>query len=179
MKRNKELQISKHLSLPSDAITRRIAWVGTIGSGKSYGAMKFAELLYWLGAQFVVLDPVGGWYGLRLAKDGKSAGISIPIFGGQHGDIPIDASQGALIADLIVDKKISAIIDVSEFEYDTDKARFADAFARRFFFRKKSNKSAVHLFLEEGQEFVPQNIEHGEEKMLHAFNRIWKIGRNQ
>jgi hypothetical protein len=178
MKRNKELQISKHLSLPSDAITRRIAWVGTIGSGKSYGAMKFAELLYWLGAQFVVLDPVGGWYGLRLAKDGKSAGISIPIFGGQHGDIPIDASQGALIADLIVDKKISAIIDVSEFEYDTDKARFADAFARRFFFRKKSNKSAVHLFLEEGQEFVPQNIEHGEEKMLHAFNRIWKIGRN-
>ncbi len=38
--------------------------------------------------------------------------------------------------------------------------------------------SAVHLFLEECQEFVPQNPQKGEEQMLHAFVRMQKLGRN-
>jgi len=45
---------------------------------------------------------------------------------------------------------------MSQFESDADKARFAQAFADRFFFRKKAAPSAVHLFIEEAQEFVPQ-----------------------
>jgi DNA helicase HerA-like ATPase len=36
----------------------------------------------------------------------------------------------------------------------------------------------VHLFLEECQEFVPQNPQRGEERMLHAFIRMQKLGRN-
>ncbi len=82
------------------------------------------------------------------------------------------------MATLIVDKTLSAIIDVSQFESDADKARFATAFADRFFFRKKAQPSAVHLFIEECQEFVPQNPQRGEERMLHAFIRMQKLGRN-
>jgi len=48
----------------------------------------------------------------------------------------------------------------------------------RFFFRKKQSPSAVHLFLEECQEFIPQNTMRGEEHMLHAFTRLQKLGRN-
>lgn len=174
----KLIHISEALSLPLDATTQAIAWLGRRGSGKSYGSTKLAELLFDEGAQFVAIDPVGIWYGLRLGKDGKSKGLDIPIFGGLHGDIPLEASGGALIADVIVGRNISAVLDVSQFEHDADKAKFATAFADRFFFLKKSSPSAVHVFVEEAQEFIPQNIPKGEERMLHAWQRMIRLGRN-
>lgn len=165
--------------MPVESTTQKFAWLGVTGSGKTYGASKFSEQLWEHNAQFVVLDPVGVWYGLRLAKDGKKPStINIPIFGGLHGDVPLEPTGGELIANLIVDKGLSCIIDVSQFEHDTDKARFAKDFANRLFFRKKSAPSAIHLFLEECQEFVPQNPQRGEEQMLHAFIRMQKLGRN-
>lgn len=173
------LKLSKEISLPTNIATQKLAWLGTTGSGKTYGASKLAELFWQIGAQFIVIDPVGVWYGLRLAKDGKKpSDIKIPIFGGLHGDVPLEASGGELMANLVVDKGLSCVLDVSQFESDADKARFASAFADRFFFRKKAAPSAVHLFLEECQEFVPQNPQRGEERMLHAFIRMQKLGRN-
>lgn len=173
------LRLSRNLSLPLESVTQKFAWLGVTGSGKTYGASKLAELLWHEGAQFVVLDPVGVWYGLRLAKNGKRpSAINLPIFGGLHGDVPLEPTSGVMVANLIVDKSLSAIIDVSQFESDTQKARFAMDFAERFFFRKKAAPAAVHLFLEECQEFVPQNPQKGEERMLHAFIRMQKLGRN-
>ncbi len=173
------LKIAKELSLPLNAVTQKLAWLGTTGSGKTYGASKFIELIHYAGAQYIILDPVGVWYGLRLKADGKTpSDIDIPIFGGLHGDVPLEPTAGALIANLIVDRGISAIIDVSQFESDAQKARFARDFGDKFFFRKKAAPSAVHLLLEEAQEFVPQNPEAEEKHMLHAFVRIQKLGRN-
>jgi hypothetical protein len=143
----KNLEISSTLSLPIDAVTQKLAMLGRTGSGKSYAATKLAEEMLDAGAQIVALDPVGIWYGLRT-------GYSIPVFGGLHGDIPLEVGGGALIADLIVDRRISAVVDVSQFESDADKARFARDFAARFYFRQKQKPSPVHLFLEEAQEFV-------------------------
>lgn len=175
----KGLKISKEKTLPLEATTQKLAWLGTTGSGKTYGASKMAEQMWYEGAQFVVLDPVGVWYGLRLAADGKSPSkLDIPILGGLHGDVPLQPTAGKLIADLIVDKNLSVVLDVSQFESDADKARFAGDFAGQFYFRKKAKPSAVHLFLEEVQEFVPQNPQRGEEKMLHNFVRMQKLGRN-
>lgn len=174
-----KLNISKDLDLPESTATQKLAWIGTTGSGKTYGASKLAEQFWVQGAQFVTLDPVGVWWGLRLAKDGKKPSkIDIPIFGGLHGDVPLESTSGELLANLVVDKGISCVIDVSQFESDADKTRFATDFANRFFFRKKAAPSAVHLFLEECQEFVPQNPQRGEERMLHAFTRMQKLGRN-
>ncbi len=173
------LKICTGRFFPLATVTQKLAWLGTTGSGKTYGASKLAEQFWYVGAQFVVLDPVGVWYGLRLASDGRRPSkITIPIFGGLHGDVPLEPTAGALIADLIVDKGISCILDVSQFETDASKAKFAGEFADRFFFRKKAAPSAVHLFLEECQEFVPQNPQRGEERMLHAFIRMQKLGRN-
>lgn len=175
----KYLNLSKDLNLPVSTVTQKLAWLGTTGSGKTYGASKLAEEMWNEKAQFIVLDPVGVWYGLRLAEDGKKpSSINIPIFGGLHGDIPLEPTAGSLIADLVVDKNLSCIIDVSQFESDADKTRFSEAFATRFYFLKKSLPGAVHLFIEECQEFVPQNPQKGEERMLHAFIRMQKLGRN-
>lgn len=173
------LKITDDLQLPIRAVTEKLGFIGTTGSGKTYAASKLAELFWAEGAQFIVLDPVGVWYGLRLQADGKRpSSIQIPIFGGLHGDVPLEPTGGALVADLLVERALSAILDVSQFESDMDKARFAKAFADRFYFKKKAAPSAVHLFLEECQEFVPQNPQKGEEGMLHAFTRMQKLGRN-
>jgi hypothetical protein len=174
-----KLSLSHDLTLPLRAVTEKLAWIGTTGSGKTYGASKLAELYWDAGAQFVVLDPVGVWYGLRLQADGKKpSSMQIPIFGGLHGDIPLEPTGGALVADLIVDRTISVILDVSQFESDALKARFSADFVDRLFFKKKSAPSALHLFVEECQEFVPQHPQKGEERMLHVFTRVQKLGRN-
>lgn len=172
----KLLAISHQLKLPIDAVTQKFAILGRTGSGKSYCATKLCEEMLLSAAQVIAIDPVGVWYGLRSGSD-----FSIPIFGGLHGDVPLEAGAGEFIANLIVDRGISAVLDVSQF-LSGDQARFAYEFATRFFFRKKSNPSAVHLFIEECQEFVPQNVMGGsqgfEGKMLHAFERLIKLGRN-
>lgn len=173
-----KLHIAATLSLPLNAVTQKLAMLGRTGSGKTYGATKLAEEMLDAGAQIVALDPVGAWYGLRLAANGRDAGIAIPVFGGLHGDVPLEPSAGPLIADLIVDRGISAICDVSQFEHDADKIRFATAFSARFFFRKKSAPSAVHVFMEEAQEFLPESPRKEEGTMLHHFRRMWKLGRN-
>jgi hypothetical protein len=100
------------------------------------------------------------------------------VFGGLHGDVPLEPTSGAMIADLVVDRALSCVIDVSQFESDAAKARFASAFAERFFFRKKASPSAVHLFIEECQEFVPEKPSRDENMMLHHFTRMAKLGRN-
>ena len=172
------LRMSKELLLPIDVVTQKLAFIGRTGSGKTYAATKLAELLGEAGAQFIALDPVGKWWSLRLLEGGKPSGLDVPVFGGLHGDLPLEPLMGVRIADLIVDRQISAVLDVSQFEHNTDKARFAEAFATRLFYRKKSSPSAVHLFVEEAQEFIPQNPQGEEKRMLGAFERIVKLGRN-
>jgi hypothetical protein len=174
----KKLEISKTLSLPTDAVTQKLAFIGRTGSGKSYAATKLAELFYECGAQFIAIDPIGIWAGLRIG-DGDNKGLEdIIIFGGLRGDFAINPDKGARIADLVTDRNLSVVIDVSQFEFDSQRHKFVNEFANRFFFKKKSSPSPVHLFLEESDEFVPQEKEKGQEKMIHEIQRIAKQGRN-
>jgi uncharacterized protein len=172
-----QLVIAKDLALPIDAATQKLAFMGKNGSGKSYAAMKLAEQMLHAGIQVVIIDPVGVWYGLRLAADGKSPGIAIPIFGGLHGDIPLEHTAGAVVANAIADQHLSAVLDVSQM-IASEQRRFVTAFATQFFERQKASPSAVFVFLEECQEFVPQIPQQGEQHMVHAFQRMCKIGRN-
>lgn len=179
MSEHPRLEISSKLSLPIDVVTQKLAFMGRSGSGKTYAAMKLAELLFEAGVQIVAIDPVGVWYGLRIGADGKKAGLPIRVFGGLHGDVPLEETGGALIADLIIDRAISAVIDTSQFESQAAQCRFVAAFAERFFFRKKAEPSAVHLFVEECQEFVPERPQGTHENnVLHQMRRLIKIGRN-
>lgn len=174
----KTLKLSQDLAIPVDVVTEALAWIGARGSGKTHGAGKLVELFVEAGVPFVVIDPVGVWYGLRLAKDGKGAGLKVPVFGGLHGDLPLEPTAGALISDLIVDKNISCILDISQFDTDADKARFCAAFAERLFALHKKHPSPRHVIVDEAQEVVPQNPQPGEQQMLHRWHRKVKLGRN-
>lgn len=167
------------LVLPMNVLTQKLAFMGKSGSGKSYAAMRLAEGMLENGAQIVALDPVGIWWSLRVGSNGKGPGFPIRVFGGLHGDVPLEATGGALIAELIVERGISAVLDTSQFESSADQSRFVAAFAERFFFLKKANPSAVHVFIEECQEFVPQQPQGTHENnVLHQVRRMVKIGRN-
>lgn len=174
---SKELKISRELSLPLEAVTEKFAFLGKSGSGKTYASMKLCELMLEVGMQVIVLDLVGPWYGLRISADGKGKGFEIPIFGGLHGDFELHPELGEHVAEIIVERGISAVIDISQM-IDSEQTKFATAFGRRFYDLKKRRPSAVHLFMEECELLVPQNPEKDETKKLNIYKRIVKIGRN-
>lgn len=170
--------LSRNLKLPVEAMTETIAILAQKGFGKTYTAMKLAEEMHKAGGQIVVLDPVGNWWCLRLAADGKKKWSDIPIFGGMHGDFGLSADKGSFIADVLIDHHTSAVLDVSTM-LEAEKKRFVADLAQRLKFRKsKERDSVLHLFLEEAQEFVPQRPGPDETKMLGHLTRIAKLGRN-
>lgn len=153
----KHLQLSKDVALPVDAITERIAVVGQSGSGKTYAAMRLAELMLEATAQVVVLDPMGVWWGLLSTADGGKSGFKVHVFGGEHAHVPIVPEAGGLVAEVIVEKQISAVIDVSHMTR-SEQVQFAIGFAERFFKLQVKVKRPVHLFVEEAQTFMPQKL---------------------
>jgi uncharacterized protein len=173
------LKLSENLNLPADeAITQKYGFIGRSGSGKSYASMRLAELFLNAGAQIIALDWVGIWWSLRLASNGKDVGFpNVYIFGGEHQDVDLKPESGALMADLIVDKHISVVLDVMHFR-KAERTRFATAFAEQFFHRKKTARSACHLFIEEAQAYLPQMVRGEEARMVGVFEDIGKVGRN-
>lgn len=173
----KTLPISTTLKVPLDVVTQTLAAIGRKGAGKTYLATKLAELMLDAQAQVVAIDPVGNWWGLRVGADGKSKGKEIFVIGGEHGDVPLTPEVGAKIARLIVEKRISAVLDVSAFRQG-ERKRFAADFGEELFHLKKSQRTAVHVFLEEAQLFAPQRPGPDDARMLGAFEHIVRLGRN-
>jgi multidrug efflux pump subunit AcrA (membrane-fusion protein) len=176
----KALNPSRAFPLPKQMLTEITGIMGITGSGKTYAGGRLVEELYRLRAQFVVLEPVGNWWGLRLRADGEGKGIDVPIFGGDHGDLPLPETSGAEVARLLVEQKLSAILDVSGFRKRAMR-RFTADFAETFFHLKKSHKSPVCVVVEEARVFVPQKINKGDEgaaRLLGAMEDIGRRGRN-
>lgn len=173
------MKLADGLTLPLDTITERLGFLGQSGSGKTYAAMRLAELMLDAGAQVIALDPVGPWWGLRAAADGKSPGFAISVFGGIHGDVPLTPSSGAMVADVLVEKEISAVLDVSDFTIG-QMHQFVTDFAERFFERKKRAPTPVHIFFEEAHTFMPERLPPDPKAavMLHRVERIVRVGRN-
>ena len=175
----KMLKLADELALPLAVVTEKVAFLGRTGSGKTYAAMKLAELMLDAGAQVGALDPVGVWRALRVpAKKGGNA-FEVVVFGGLYGDLPLEPTAGALIADVVCDRGLSFVLDVSQM-IPTEQQRFVQGFGAQFFQRKKAEPvpTAVHLFMEECQEFIPENPSGIEATTLGVMQRLWKLGRN-
>jgi uncharacterized protein len=170
----KGLRLGDGLTLPLDAATDTFAIVGMRGAGKSATGRRMAEQMYANGLPFVAVDPVGKWFGLRSSADGKAPGIAIPILGGRHGDIPLERDAGALVADLIVDQRLSCILDLWLFETVADKVHFLTEFCKRLYRR---NEEPLHLFLEEADDYIPQNIYAEKARLFRAFEDVVRRGR--
>jgi DNA helicase HerA-like ATPase len=145
------------------------------GAGKTNAARVMAEELHKAGRPFVAIDPVGAWWGLRASRDGKpDGGLPIPIFGGDHGDVPLEESGGEVLADFLVEETASAVVDVSALS-ESAKHRFLTAFTERLFRR---NSEPLVVFLEEADDYAPQRSGKGPAlATLGAMQRLVKRGR--
>lgn len=176
----KKIEFAKGLALPVDAATQTIAFIARKGAGKSYAGGKLVEGLHEHEAQFVVIDPVGNWWGLRLAADGKANGIDIPVLGGLRGDIPLNADSGKLIADAVCDTGRSFVLDVSQFSLG-ERKRFVTAFGEQLWLKQKGlrDPQPIHVVLEEAQLFLPQAFQSDDARMVGIWTEIVRLGRNK
>src|SRR5262245_30134216 len=100
----KTLALAKDLKLPLlEAVTQTFAILGKRGSGKTTTATVLVEELLAAGQHVVMLDPLDVTWGLRASRDGKTAGFPITVLGGDHADLPLEASAGAVIAEFVVE----------------------------------------------------------------------------
>jgi uncharacterized protein len=171
------LRISPELALPAEAVTETLAILAKRGSGKTYTASVLVEEMLDARLQVVVLDPMGAWYGLRSSADGKGTGYPIAILGGDHADIPLEPTAGVVVADLLVDERLSAILDVSPWT-KADRRRFVADLLERLYVR---NREAMHLVLEEADLFAPEGQlrDPGDQRMLGAVYDIVRRGRGR
>lgn len=179
MPRKTKIKLSDSLAFDTSVITEVIDLVAKRGSGKTYAATKLAEEMIGVGAQVVVIDPVGNWYGLRLGSDGKhSGGLDIKILGGRHGDIPLEHTAGKVVAKTIVETDMSVILDVSMLSKPKQR-RFITDFSEALLEYRKRNPSAMHIFWEEAYRFMPQKQAKGSKnEMLEATEELVTMGRN-
>jgi len=165
--------------LPVETATETLAILAKKRTGKSNTAVVMAEEMFTAGVQWVAVDPKGDWYGMRANFDGTGPGLPIPVFGGLHGDVDLVETSGALMADLVVDRGLTCILDVSRFESKAAQARFLRDFAHQLYRRHQEHPSAIHLFLDEADEFLPQVIAKDQSGMaacVGAWIKLVKLG---
>lgn len=166
------LTVSKELQLPLDAVTDTFGVLAVKRAGKSNAAVVMAEEMYDAGLPWVAIDPKGDWWGVRSSSDGRGPGLSVVVFGGEHGDVPLEPGSGALVAELVAEKRLTCVLDVSEMS-KADQRRFLTAFAQRLY---RTNRDPLHIFCEEADEYIPQRVDAGSATMVGAFETLVKRG---
>lgn len=176
-----DLRVSKDLALPRSVVTHRQAFLGMSGSGKSNGLVVLAEEMFRAGLPWIFIDPKGDTYGIRSSGDGKKPGLDVPIFGGEHGDLPLPETSGERMGELVAADKVTGIFDLSGFETDASRARFMAAFGRALF---RGRKTAIHVFCGECHEYMPQpgsagRLDGPAADCVHVWKRILSQGRQR
>ena len=166
------LHVAPGFSLPNDAVTETFAILAKRRAGKSNAAVVMAEEMYDNGLPWVAIDPKGDWWGIRAAGDGKAPGLAVLVFGGQHGDVPLEPTGGRLVADLVIDQRLTCVLDVSEMS-KADQRRFLIDFADRLYRR---NTEPLHVFCEEADEYIPQRVMGENAKLVGTFETLVKRG---
>lgn len=165
--------------IPKDELDDRLAIVGTAGSGKTYLVLGAVEHLLARKSRIIGVDPLGVMWGLRLCADGKTASPFQPvIFGGAHGDLPINEHAGALIGQTVATMRESCILDLSMLGTKAAERRFMLAFLTSLY--RETDKEPVHLIVDEADMFAPQKLldkEGDAAKLLGMMETIVRRGR--
>jgi hypothetical protein len=171
------VQIASDFVFPLDVITQSLAIVAQRGSGKTYLAKKMLEGFLWNGLATVVIDLMGVFHGIRSSADGERAGYKIPIFGGLHGDAPLDASMGRALAAWVCggeSQPRSCVLDISHL-MKSDQHLLICEFGEALY---HLNQRALHIVLDEADFFAPQRFQKGvEQRLFNVFDAIVRRGR--
>jgi hypothetical protein len=188
---SRALRISPDVALPVDAVTATQIVYGGKGMGKTNLGSVIVEELTKSHLRWSFLDPMGVAWGLRHSADGTGPGIECVLLGGAHGDIPIEPTGGAVVADLVIDENANTIIDFSRKPDGRmwsigEKVRFVTDYAYRLFQRqgelhRGSRRDPLLQVLDEAARYIPQVIPSGAidlAKCVAAWEQISEEGRN-
>jgi uncharacterized protein len=171
------LKIADGVTLPIEAVTQTIAILAKRRAGKSYTARRLAEQLHKAKQQIVIVDPKGDHWGIRSAADGKSPGLPIVILGGEHGDVPLEVGSGEIVAKLVVEERVSALLDLSLLRKH-EIATFMTAFLETLYRLKarEQYRTPLMLIVDEADAIMPQKPQPNEARMLGAGEDIVRRG---
>lgn len=167
------VMLSRDLGLPIDLVTEAIAVLGRRGKGKTNTAGVIVEGVVEHGVPVCVVDTVGVWWGLRSSKTGKGAGLPVVVFGGTHGDLPLEETSGKIIARVLVDRRISTVIDTSHLSKAAAR-RFLTDFLVEVYHR---NRDPFLFVFDEADELAPQNPRAEGARLLGAMEDFVRRGR--
>lgn len=176
------LKVAPKLTLPIELAGESTAILAKKGAGKSNTAKVIVEeVLDHGGVQVIVLDPIGHWWSLRAGANGKpGGGYPVAVFGGMHGDLPLEEHAGKLLAQTAVESGQSMVLDVSSLDSNGAMQRFVYEFLEELYKLKQATPTPVLLVLEEADEFAPQDPKGSNvPRMVGAANRISKRGRGR
>lgn len=152
------------------------AIIGMTGAGKTFAAKGIVEQLLAMDRRVIIIDPTGAWYGLRSGADGSpKGGFPVLIFGGDHADVPLSPDAGREIAEMLAERHVQCILDVSDMT-GGERSRFMAAFLETMFIK---NRTHVHLIVDEADDICPQKPMPGQERMKGAFDKVVRKGRRR
>lgn len=163
----------KSSDVPGKMFAGCVAILGRTGSGKTFAAKTEVEGLLHQGHRVCVIDPTGVWWGLRSSADGKSDGFPVVVFGGDHADVPITDESAERLAELIADRNLPAVIDISEMTRG-EQTRFMTQFFDTLYRR---NRSPLTLVIDEADLMAPQRPMPQETVLLNRMEQIVRRGR--
>lgn len=172
-----KLKISDELGLPRDAVTSTFVVYGGKGMGKTNFGSVFAEELSRARLRFAVIDPMGVWWGLRHSADGKAPGVELLILGGVKGDMPIEPSGGAVVADLVADESVNVLIDISRHANGKmwsigERIRFVRDYFVQLYARQGEQKRPLMQILDEAARFCPQMVRANEPDVAQCLGAV-------
>ena len=181
-----KLHLGPGFALPADAVTQTLVVYGGKGMGKTNFGSVLVEELQRAGLRFAFLDPVGVAWGLQYSADGKGPGLEVLVLGGVHGDMPIEPTGGAVVADLVADEDADVLIDISRRANGTmwsvgERIKFVTDYCLRLFERQGERRRPLLQVIDEAGRYCPQQIPHGAAeitKCVGAIEQLVELGRN-
>lgn len=162
--------------IPDDALDDRLAFIGTSGSGKTYNAGGGTERLIESGAKVVIVDPLDVWWGLRLTAAGKPSKFTLPIFGGEHGDLPLNEHAGKIVGETVATMAESCIVSLGSLKSKEAERRFMLSFLEALY--HNSSGSTYHVIFDEADLWAPQGAGSGTgPKLQELMEQIVRRGR--
>lgn len=166
--------------IPDAALLQHTAILGKTGAGKTTTAKAIVEHVVGHNMRVCVLDPIkSDWWGLTSSKDGKHAGLPFVILGGPHGHVPLHATSGKAIGELVARGKDLplSILDMADFGPGGQQRFFID-FASTLL---KRMQGVLYLVMEEAHLFAPKERSGvGDENMaIHWAKMLATAGRSK
>jgi polyhydroxyalkanoate synthesis regulator phasin len=152
------------------------AILGIRDSGKSYTAIKIAELFFDAGIPFVGFDPIGRWRFLRVP--GRGPGCPVVVAGGMGGDLPLTAASATEIVRAAMQSGISLIVDLYDMEISKADWRKIVADSVRVLLYENGAHGLRHIFIEEAAEFAPQRIGPEQGRVYAEIEKLARMGGN-